>query len=70
MHFEAFALVRADGVDFENSRKGQFEWLKGQGFEVVHYEEGGRCEPACVGGRVRKGSGRKRHSLRRPGAAL
>ena len=38
MHFEAFALVKADGVDFHNSRKAQFEWLKGQGFEVVHYE--------------------------------
>ena len=39
VHFEAFALVKADGVDFHNSRKAQFEWLKGQGFEVVHYEE-------------------------------
>jgi len=39
VHFEAFALVRAEGVDFKNSRKCQFEWLKSQGFEVVHYEE-------------------------------
>lgn len=39
VHFEAFALVRADGVDFENSRKRQFEWLKEQGFEVVEYRE-------------------------------
>ena len=39
VHFEAFALVKAEGVDFCNSRKSQFEWLKGQGFEVVHYEE-------------------------------
>ena len=39
VHFEAFALVRAEGVDFQNSRKCQFEWLKSQGFEVVHYEE-------------------------------
>lgn len=31
--------MKADGVDFHNSRKAQFEWLKGQGFEVVHYEE-------------------------------
>lgn len=38
VHFEAFALVRAEGVDFHNSRKEQFEWLKSQGFEVVHYE--------------------------------
>lgn len=39
VHFEAFALVKANGVDFHNSRKAQFEWLKGQGFEVVRYEE-------------------------------
>lgn len=34
----AFALIRADGVDFCNSRQKQFEWLKGQGFEVVEYK--------------------------------
>ena len=39
VHFEAFSLVRADGVDFENSREKQFEWLKSQGFEVVEYRE-------------------------------
>lgn len=39
VHFEAFSLVRAEGVDFENSRKRQFEWLKSQGFEVVDYRE-------------------------------
>lgn len=39
VHFEAFALVSADGVDFHNSRKAQFEWLKEQGFEVVYYKE-------------------------------
>lgn len=39
VRFEAFALVKAEGVDFKNSRKCQFEWLKSQGFEVVHYEE-------------------------------
>lgn len=39
VHFEAFALVSADGVDFENSRKRQFEWLREQGFEVVSYKE-------------------------------
>lgn len=33
-----FALIRADGVDFGNSRQKQFEWLKGQGFEVVEYK--------------------------------
>ena len=39
VRFEAFALVRADGVDFKNSRREQFEWLKTQGFEVVPYVE-------------------------------
>ena len=39
VHFEAFSLVRAEGVDFNNSRKCQFEWLKSQGFEVVYHEE-------------------------------
>lgn len=37
MHFEAFSLVKADGVDFHNSREAQFKWLKTQGFEVVEY---------------------------------
>lgn len=37
VHFEAFSLVRADGVDFENSRERQFLWLREQGFEVVEY---------------------------------
>ena len=36
--FYAFSLVKAEGVDFHNSRAYQFDWLKGQGFEVVeHY---------------------------------
>ena len=39
VRFMAFALVRADGVDFKNSRKEQFEWLKTQGFDVVEYRE-------------------------------
>jgi len=34
----AFNLVLADGVDFNNSRLAQFDFLKQQGFEVVeHY---------------------------------
>ena len=33
------SLVKADGIDFKNSRKEQFEWLKTQGFEVVEYHE-------------------------------
>ncbi|MBS4827479.1 MAG: NAD-dependent DNA ligase LigA [Firmicutes bacterium] len=37
VRFFAFALVKADGADFENSREKQFEFLKEQGFEVVDY---------------------------------
>jgi len=33
----AFTLVRAEGVDFENSREKQFLFLKEQGFAVVDY---------------------------------
>ncbi|MGN0159000.1 MAG: NAD-dependent DNA ligase LigA [Brotaphodocola sp.] len=39
VNFEAFMLVKADGIDFHNSRKKQFEWLKTQGFDVVEYLE-------------------------------
>ena len=39
VHFYAFSLVKAEGIDFKNSRKEQFEWLKTQGFEVVEYHE-------------------------------
>lgn len=39
VRFVAFALVRADGVEFRNSRKEQLEWLKSQGFETVYYKE-------------------------------
>ena len=38
VNFFAFALVSADNVDFKNSRKCQFEWLKSQGFDVVEYK--------------------------------
>lgn len=38
VRFFAFTLVRADGVDFENSREKQFLFLKEQGFEVVEYK--------------------------------
>ncbi len=37
--FEAFSLVRADGVNFENSREKQFQWLISQGFDVVEYRQ-------------------------------
>ena len=33
--FFAFSLVKAEGVDFENSRISQMNWLREQGFEVV-----------------------------------
>lgn len=39
VRFMAFALVRADGVDFKNSRKEQFLWLSGLGFETVEFVE-------------------------------
>lgn len=35
--FFAFNLVKADEVDFENSRLKQFAWLKEQGFDVVEH---------------------------------
>lgn len=39
VNFFAFALIKADDVDFGNSIIRQFDWLMKQGFEVVeHYE--------------------------------
>lgn len=38
VRFYAFSLVRAEGIDFENSRENQFEFLKKQGFDVVQYK--------------------------------
>ncbi len=38
VRFYAFALVKADGADFENSRMKQFEFLNTQGFETVEYK--------------------------------
>ena len=35
--FYAFTLVQADGVDSQNSRACQMEWLKSQGFTTVEY---------------------------------
>ena len=35
--FMAFALVKADGMDFHNRRREQFAWLESQGFEVVEH---------------------------------
>ncbi|MBS6395717.1 MAG: NAD-dependent DNA ligase LigA [Clostridiales bacterium] len=39
VYFYAFALVRAEGMDFENSRERQFLWLKELGFDVVAYKK-------------------------------
>ena len=38
VNFFAFSLVKAEGVDFENSHEKQMLWLKGQGFDIVEYE--------------------------------
>ena len=35
VRFYAFTLVRAEGVDFKNSRLYQMQWLQQQGFDVV-----------------------------------
>ena len=38
VNFYAFALISAEGVDFNNEIMNQFDWLKDQGFDVVeHY---------------------------------
>ena len=36
--FFAFSLVKAEGVDFDNSRIRQMEWLKEQGYEFKVFE--------------------------------
>ena len=33
-----FNVVKADGIDFENSKAKQFEWVKSEGFDVVEYK--------------------------------
>lgn len=39
VNFMAFSLVKADNVDFANSRRGQMEWLGSQGFSTVEFKE-------------------------------
>ena len=39
VHFFAFSLVQADGVDFKNYREEQFLWLKSQGFDTVEWKD-------------------------------
>ena len=38
VRFFAFSLVKADGVEFHNSKEKQFLFLKEQGFEIAEYE--------------------------------
>lgn len=38
VRFYAFALVKAEGEDFKNSREAQFFWLRNQGFETVDWK--------------------------------
>lgn len=37
VRFYAFAMVEAEGADFENSREKQLIFIKNQGFEIVDY---------------------------------
>jgi DNA ligase (NAD+) len=39
VHFFAFGLIKAEGLDSERSRKEQLEWLSKQGFDVVPFRE-------------------------------
>lgn len=39
VRFYAFGLVKADGVDMENSREKEFRFLAEQGFDVVEYKK-------------------------------
>ena len=38
VNFFAFSLVKADGVEYENSHEKQMLWLKSQGFDIVEYK--------------------------------
>lgn len=38
VHFFAFSLVSAEGVDFEDSQEKKYEFLQEQGFSVVEYK--------------------------------
>lgn len=39
VNFFVFSLVKADGVDFHNSREAQLQFLKEQGFAIVEYKK-------------------------------
>lgn len=38
VYFIVYALISADGVDFNNSHANELEWLRGQGFSIVEYQ--------------------------------
>ncbi len=38
VNFYAFALVKADGVDFHNSLESQYDFMASQGFDVVEHK--------------------------------
>ena len=38
VYFNVFNVVKADNIDFENSKTKQFEWAKNEGFDVVEYK--------------------------------
>lgn len=38
VHFFAFGIIKAEAVDFGNSRMRQLDWLSGQGFETVPFK--------------------------------
>ncbi len=38
VRFKAFSLVKAEGVDFNNSHEQEFIWLRNMGFDVVEYK--------------------------------
>ena len=38
VYFNVFNVVKADNIDFENSKAKQFEWAKNEGFDVVEYK--------------------------------
>ncbi|HEY5562373.1 MAG TPA: NAD-dependent DNA ligase LigA [Clostridiaceae bacterium] len=39
VYYYAFSIVKADNIDFQNSRVAQLIWLKIQGFDVVEFKE-------------------------------
>ncbi len=44
VYFFAFSVVKADGIELDNSRASQMNWLKDQGFDVVDFKEVTRAD--------------------------